>query len=271
MGSLARRLIIPIIFSILLFILLWYGAEKSYMQLEDPKVLTGWSLFGLLILLSLFNTRKKLIAFNLGRVRTWLAFHVAGGMLAIAGFVYHTGSIIPLGLYEQVLASLFWLVSLTGIIGVAITVIFPSRLTDSGLEVTYERVPLEIFDIRELAEAEVVACTEEAGQETLSKHYEETMDWYFRKPRFFVNHLFGGVQSSAWIRLQGNAVRRYLSDKEMPYLDRLLALAERKALTDKQYACQDVMRKWLVVHIPLSVALLAISVWHILLIHVYSK
>ena len=66
-------------------------------------------------------------------------------------------------------------------------------------------------------------------------------------------------------------MRRYLSDKEAPYLDRLLALAERKAIVDKHYACQDVMRKWLVAHIPLSVALIGMSVWHLLLIHVYSQ
>jgi hypothetical protein len=221
--------------------------------------------------LALFNTRKKLAAFNLGLVRTWFVFHVAGGVLTVAIFLLHTGTIVPLGLYEQFLAVLFWLVSITGVIGVAIITIYPRRLTDSGHEIIYERVSADIFDIRELAEAEVIACTEEAGQSTLSEHYDETMDWYFRRPRFYINHLFSGVQAAAWIRSQGNAVRRYLSDKEAPYLDRLLDLAEKKAVIDKQFACQDIMRKWLVGHIPLSVALLGMSVWHILLVYVYSR
>lgn len=271
MLHLARRLTLPGIISVILFAVLWFGADRTYMRLGDTSILTGWSLFGLMIFLALFNTRKKLAVFNLGRARTWLAFHVAGGFLAIAVFVFHTKTLVPDGGYEQFLALLFWLVSLTGLLGLAILNIYPRRLTDSGLEVIYERVPEEIFNIRKLAEAEVIACTEEAGQPTLSDHYDETMDWYFRRPRFYMNHIVGGVQAAAWIRSQGDAVRRYLSDKEAPYLDRLLQLAERKAVVDKQYACQDVMRKWLVAHIPLSVALLAMSVWHVLLIYVYSQ
>jgi hypothetical protein len=271
MLNLAQRLILPCIVGIVLFGALWYQADKTFMELGDPKVLTGWSLFGVIIFLALFNTRKKLAAFNLGLVRTWFVFHVAGGVLTVAIFLLHTGTIVPLGLYEQFLAVLFWLVSITGVIGVAIITIYPRRLTDSGHEIIYERVSADIFDIRELAEAEVIACTEEAGQSTLSEHYDETMDWYFRRPRFYINHLFSGVQAAAWIRSQGNAVRRYLSDKEAPYLDRLLDLAEKKAVIDKQFACQDIMRKWLVGHIPLSVALLGMSVWHILLVYVYSQ
>ncbi|MDA0240102.1 MAG: hypothetical protein O3A84_08770 [Proteobacteria bacterium] len=271
MLNLAHRLVLPGVLGIVLFAGLWYAADRTYMQLGNPKILTGWSLFGLMIFLALFNTRKKLAAFNLGRAKTWLALHVAGGVLAVAVFLFHTGTLWPLGAYEQFLTALFWLVSLTGILGLAIITVYPRRLTDSGLEIIYERVPAEISEIRQLAEAEVIACTEEAGQPTLSDHYEETMDWYFRRPRFFINHLVGGVQAAAWIRSQGDAVRRYLSDKEAPYLDRLLALAERKAIVDKHYACQDVMRKWLVAHIPLSVALIGMSVWHLLLIHVYSQ
>lgn len=271
MLNLAHRLVLPGILGVVLFGVLWYAVDKSYMELGDPKILTGWSLFGVMIFLGLFNTRKKLAAFNLGLVRTWLALHVAGGFLAVAIFLFHTGTIVPTGLYEQFLAILFWLVSITGMLGIAIITIYPRRLTDSGLEIIYEQIPAEIFQIREMAEAEVIACTEEAGQPTLSEHYEETMDWYFRRPRFFINHLVGGVQAAAWIRSQGDAVRRYLSDKEAPYLDRLLALAERKAIVDKQFACQDVMRKWLVAHIPLSVALIGMSVWHVLLVYVYAR
>nr|MBC8452036.1 hypothetical protein [Rhodospirillaceae bacterium] len=210
MLNLAHRLIIPGIVGVILFGILWYQADKTFMQLGDPKIWTGWSLFGLMIFLALFNTRKKLAAFNLGLVRTWLAFHVAGGVLAVAVFLFHSGTFVPMGMYEQFLAVLFWLVSITGVIGIAIITIYPRRLTDSGHEIIYERIPAEIFDIRELAESEVITCTEEAGQPTLSEHYEETMDWYFRRPRFYINHLVGGVQAAAWIRSQGDAVRRYL-------------------------------------------------------------
>ena len=170
-----------------------------------------------------------------------------------------------------IIAALFWLVSATGILGVAIIVTYPKRLTDSGLEIVYESIPNELYSIREQAEAEVIGCTEESGTSTLADHYEETLDWYFRRPRFYVNYVVGGNQAEAWLRSHGDAVRRYLSDKETPYLNRLLGLAEQKAKVDRQYACQDVMRKWLVVHIPLSISLIAMAVWHVLLVYVYAQ
>jgi hypothetical protein len=153
-----------------------------------------------------------------------------------------------------------------------ITMFYPRRLTeDSDTEITYERVPSQIFEIRKQAEAEVLACTEESGQSTLSQHYEETLYWFFKQPRFYLNHAVGGEEAFTWIRRQGKAVERYLNEKETSYLNRIIDLAETKAKTDKHYACQDIMRKWLLVHVPLSVAVLGMSVWHILLIHVYSS
>jgi hypothetical protein len=271
MLALANRLILPGLVCLVLLAALLYQKEQLLLGLDDPKVLSGWSLIGVIVFLALINTRKKLIAFNLGSVRGWLAFHIAGGFLAVAIFLLHSGTFMPMGLYEQVIAILFWSVSATGLLGVAITVLYPSRLTeDNGAEVTYERVPSEIFEIRKLAESEIISCTEESGQSTLSKHYEETIGWYFRRPRFYLNHVMGGGKAADWIQSQGNAVRRYLDEKEMVYLDRLLLLASRKTLTDKHFVSQDIMRKWLVVHIPLSVALLGMSVWHIILIHVYA-
>lgn len=271
MIALTRRLIFPLVLSIVFIGLLWLWNQRIATELGNPAIVTGWSLFGLMLFLGAYNVRKKLAAFNVGPARIWLAFHIAGGLLAVIVFLFHVGSLWPTGLYEQFMAAMFWIVTGTGIFGVALIVIYPKRLTDSGLEIIYEQIPNEIFNIRERAEAEVVACTEKSGESTLADHYEATMDWYFRRPRFYVNHIVGGSHGEAWIRSHGNAVRRYLSDEESPFLDRLLALARRKDAIDRQYASQDVMRKWLVAHIPLSVAMIGISVWHIFLVYVYSQ
>lgn len=271
MIPLANRLILPLLLAVVLFGALWFWSDRVAGQLGDPEIVTGWSLLALMLFLGAFNVRKKLAAFNLGRVRAWLALHVAGGVLAVAIFIVHTGTVWPTGLYEQFMTALFWAVSATGVLGLAIIVTYPKRLTDSGREIIYERIPNELYSIRERAEAEVIACTAESGTSTLSDHYEETLDWYFRRPRFYVNYVVGGNQAEAWLRSHGEAVRRYLSDKETPYLDRLLDLAEDKVKIDRQYACQDVMRKWLVAHVPISVALIAASIWHLILVYVYAQ
>jgi len=271
MIPLAQRLVLPLLFSAGLFAVLWIWKGRVINELGDPAIVTGWFLFAVILFLGAYNVRKKLAAFNVGPARAWLALHIAGGLLAVCIFLFHTGTLWPTGIYEQILATLFWIVTITGFFGVAVIVIYPRRLTDSGLEINYEEIPSKIYDIRERAEAEVVACTEKSGESTLADHYVDTMDWYFRRPRFYINYLVGGIGAEAWIRSHGDAVRRYLSADETPFLDRLLSLADEKTAIDRQYACQDIMRKWLVAHVPFSVALIGISVWHLILVHVYAK
>jgi hypothetical protein len=72
------------------------------------------------------------------------------------------------------------------------------------------------------------------------------------------------------LRQQDSAVRRYLSDDEKVYLDQLIELAEYKNGLDTHYVYQGVMKGWLLIHVPLTVALLVTSVWHILLVHIYA-
>ncbi len=271
MTALAYRLLIPLVLSVSLFAVLWVWNERIAKGLDDPAIVSGWFLFGVILFLGAYNIRKKLAAFNVGPARVWLALHISVGLLAVFIFLFHAGALWPTGVYEQILAILFWIVTVTGFFGVAVIVIYPKRLTDSGVEIIYEQIPSEIYDIRERAEAEVVACTEKSGESTLADHYVDTLDWYFRRPRFYFNHLVGGIGAEAWLRSHGDAVRRYLSADETSFLDRLLALAKHKTAIDRQYACQDVMRKWLVAHVPLSVALIGVSVWHLILVYVYAK
>ena len=61
-----------------------------------------------------------------------------------------------------------------------------------------------------------------------------------------------------------------LSDDEKVYLDELTALAEYKNGVDIHYALQGIMKRWLLLHVPLTMGLLAMAVWHLLIVHIYS-
>jgi hypothetical protein len=63
---------------------------------------------------------------------------------------------------------------------------------------------------------------------------------------------------------------RYLNNDEKEYFDQMLELGALKILIDRHYACQDLMKKWLLVHVPLSMAVILVSIWHFLLVNVYS-
>ena len=123
--------------------------------------------------------RKRLSAFNLGLAKIWFALHVAFGFLAIAFFAIHAGVFWPEGLYEQLLAAGFWLVSLTGIVGVLITIYFPKRLTNTGLEIVYEKIPEEIFSLRDAVEGILVIAQTSVGKQlfksSIRKHLLGTL------------------------------------------------------------------------------------------------
>ena len=270
MKNLVIRLCVPSLLSLIVFLGVYYWQSYAALSLRSPQEITGWSLVCVIVFLMMFNLRKKLQAFNLGIVKIWFALHVAFGLLAVAFFVLHTGSIWPQGLYEQLLALAFWAVSLSGIVGVFITVTFPRRLTDTGFEIIYEKIPEEIYNLKNEAEKAVTDCAKDSGEQTLVDHYNQTLVWFFRKPRFYWSVLFGGQASKAWVNRHFEPVERYLSNVEITYLESLKQLAERKCLVDEHYARQDIMKKWLLAHVPLSLFVLAMSVWHVTLIYSYS-
>jgi hypothetical protein len=245
-------------------------SHLAEISLQRSEFVTGYALFGLLLLLAMFNARKKLPMLPLARSAYWLAAHVVGGLAAIGLFFIHTGSIWPTGAYEQALAIVFYLVSLSGIFGYVVQRIYPRRLVQTDFEIIFERIPEELAEIREETEMEIRKCTEETGSDTLARHYIETLSWYFRRPRFFLNSAFGGDAGNHWLRNQYRSVNRYLNDAEKAYLDRISNLARMKAKIDIHYACQSVMKVWLLLHLPIAAALLGLMFWHVIVVNVYA-
>lgn len=244
-------------------------AVRDVHHLRDASVVTGWALFALMVGLAAFNARKRLSMLPLGKASTWLLIHVIGGVAALIVFWLHTGRLWPLGHYEQALTILFYLVSASGIFGYCIQRIYPPMLTTTGEEIIYERIPFEIANLRAQAEAIVLNCTRETGHDTLARHFLETLAWYFRRPRFFWSHVLVGKQAEAWQRQQFGIARRYLSDAEHKFLDQLAALAAYKHDVDFHYAAQSMMKGWLMFHVPIAVSVMALAIWHIILVHIY--
>ncbi len=259
-----------VVVGILTFALVAWYARIISLQLGNPAIVTGYSLLALMLLLGFFNVRKRLSMVPVGRSSLWLEFHVVAGVLTIAMFWLHAGTVWPVGTYELVLTVLFYLVSLSGIFGYLILRGLPRRLTQTGIEVMYERIPAEIGEIREKVESLTLECTEKTGSDTVAQHYIGTLNWFFRRPRFGFSHIVGGDAAGHWLRGPGSAARRYLNNDEIEYFDQIMELGTLKILIDRHFACQGLMKKWLLVHVPLSMAVILVSIWHFLLVNVYA-
>src|SRR5262249_32759831 len=148
--------------------------------------------------------------------------------------------------------------------------IYPRRLTHADYEIIYERIPAEIARMREEAEKVVLECTSETGSDTLARHYLDTLSWYFRRPRFAVAYLVGSDRGDHWLRRDPGAASRYLNAADRKYPDKLRDLGLIKTRVDRHYAGQSVLKHWLLFHVPLAAAVMVVTVWHVLLVHIYA-
>ena len=270
MRVISRAGAILLLLAAAIFAVLWFAAHRIWLQLGDPAILTGYFLFGVMVLLALFTARKRLSMVPLGRASVWLTFHVVGGLLALALYWLHVGALWPTGGYEIILAVLFYIVVVSGILGFVIQRLCPSRLTRGGEEIIYERIPAELARLRDSAESVVLAGTEKSGSDTLARHYDEVLHWFFQRPRFFWSNVFGSMQAQHWLENQGRSLARYLSTSEREFEQQLYALAEEKSEIDVQYALQSLMKWWLFFHVPPSAALLIFAFWHLVVVNLYA-
>ena len=265
-----RLLLIIASFLVLLGILVSIR-RFSRIGLHHPVFATGWMLFALLVFLGMYNSRKKLAMMPVGKASTWLQMHVVGGFIAMGVFWMHTRSFLPRGGYLLALALLFYLVSISGIIGFILQTIYPRTLTGATRPVLYERIPAVLADLRDQASVLVQECTKETKSETLYRYYAENMQWFLAQPRFFFYTVFGSEKAPAWCNQKRTNVERYMNTLEKKYLTDLDEIVKYKLEIDTQYAAQTVMKGWLLIHVPLAAALLLLAVWHIIVVFVYTS
>ncbi len=252
---------------VLLSLMVW--TSQAELKFGFPTLVTGWFLFAVLFALSLFNIRKKLTILPLANSSSWLNVHLPVGFLTVGMFWLHTGVPWPLGLYEKFLTFLFYMTILTGIFGLIIQRSFPRRLTQSGAEYIFERIPLEIVEVHTKAKDLLLTCTQETKRDTLATQFLDHLDWYFQQPRFFLDHVLGGKKGETWVHQQCSNIETVLNPQERTYLQKLLALAHIKKNIDLHFALQAVLKWWILFHLPLAAALMTLAVWHLLVVYVY--
>lgn len=277
MNLLTRLIFNP---NIKIFIFLWLVAALIFFVvaiplwrveslLETPEKVSGYSLFACILALGFFRVRKHLSVFSLVKIRWWFTAHTILGLLALALYVLHVDSWWPQSGYVQLLAVLMLAVTVTGLLGYVIEKVFPIRLTQQGNEILFSQIPEAVHQIISEAESLMLEVNKNTGSDTLSRHYIETLKWFFQRPRFIWSHILSGRSAEYWLSQQFVTVNRYLDKNEKEYSAQLEELARKKQDIDFNYTIQGIMKIWLLLHVPLSAALIAMSLWHLLLVNIY--
>ena len=246
-------------------------AQATYAPLLTRfTFISGWILFAVMLVLALYNGRKKLPFLPLGTSEGWLQFHVYAGLATIVLFGLHINWHWPTGWLECTLAALYAIVTLSGLVGLFISRAFPKRMTSRGGEVVFEEIPAIRRALAEQAEALAMKAATDTKAATISEFYLRHMRDFFEGPRNFVGHLLElrGPLNDLLNKIDESA--RYLNDTERGIMEKLAGHVRQKDGLDYHYSLQRTLKLWLFVHIPFTYSLLLVSVVHIVVVYAFS-
>lgn len=235
-------------------------------RLSDTSLLTGYLLIGMIAVLALLNVRKRFSFLPLGTAEGWLQVHIYLGCMAVVLFFMHLGLRWPSGFIEIFLAVLFLCVALSGIAGLILSRVIPSRLTARGGNVDFEQIPELRRKIKTRAEEIAVESIKLTGKSTIADFYVDRLEMFFIASNyFFSNHILASKHHIEPLHTRIQALRRYLNDEENVVMDQLESSLVEKDMLDFQHCWQWVLKVWLFLHIPLSSGLLVLGSFHGLL------
>lgn len=230
----------------------------------------GWALFFLIVLLSLYNGRKKLPFLPLGNSEGWLQFHIYAGLLTILLFALHISFKVPTGWFEIILAVLYLLVTISGIFGLFFSRMIPKRLTTRGSEVIYERIPTIRRSLQEQAELLALKSVPTSQSTTIAEFYLRHLKSFFDRSQNFWAHQFEVRSPVNSLLNKISDLNRFLNEEERTTANKLAELVRQKDGLDYHRALQITLKTWLFVHIPLTYSLLIFSVIHVVIVFAFS-
>jgi hypothetical protein len=241
----------------------FWALQESYANgIRSTGLLSGTALFGTCLLLALFNARKKLPFIPLLKASTWTQFHIYAGWFAVVVFFFHTGLRMPNGLFEIALYSVFLAVALSGVLGLIISRIYPSRLRLYGENLMYERIPSLRQQLQADVEKIIWKSVNETKSFTLARMYEAKLKAYFSAKQNTLLHLIGSEEAVNDLTEELNQLQRYMVASERVFLAEVIECVKAKDNLDMQATCQGVLKYWLFIHIPLTFSLLLMGLLH---------
>jgi hypothetical protein len=232
--------------------------------------LSGWVLFLLMIVLAMYNGRKKLPFLPLGSSEGWLQFHIYAGFLTVALFAVHIRFRAPTGWFDIILAALYLLVTGSGVAGLFVTRSAPKRLTTRGGEVLYERIPAIRRALQEQAETLALKSATEVKSATIADFYARHLHDFFDGPRNLTLHWLEVRRPLNLLLNRIADLNRFLDQRERAVMDKIAELVRQKDGLDYHQSLQFMLKSWLFVHIPLTYSLLIFSIVHVVLVYAFS-
>ena len=239
--------------------------------------------FSMMVFVTLLSLRKKFPIWRIGRTQSWMRGHLWLGTLSFPIILLHAGLLFGNGL-TSVLMWMFLLVFVSGLFGAYLQHTLPARMMRGvPMETIYEqiwRVREQLFDEADnlVADAcgrlEVVVPVAMSGAAALASvmrvDADETAplrEFYVQEMRPFVQHprRTHPLADEAAAASKFAALRTLVPSLLHPAIADLESLCEEERQLMRQERMHGLLHGWLLVHVPLSFALMALSVVHIVM------
>lgn len=215
-----------------------------------------------IVFLTLYIIRRNTYRHWHGSMHSWYQAHIYIGIISLVLVVMHTGFDFT-GTFSVFLLILFFLVIISGIIGLLIYIHVPSSLTKYGRDVIADE---EILDRMENYLNEADDLVSNTSHE-FRKLYQKSIRPFFRSKRTKWKYLF--TEERELINKHKNMMEHYkniLSDKDYYDLNILSSILVEKEKLAFMWTKIMLMKVWLNFHMPLTFAMLAMLLIHILTI-----
>ena len=234
-----------------------------------PGLAFGVAAFGLMLFAGLLGFRRRFPAWRVGRPETWLRAHLWLSLLAVPLTFFHAGFQFG-GTLTVVLMVLFIVVTLSGILGVILQQILPRVMTS---RVTMETIYEEISHVMEqlLAEADAIVVPAvgplvEAvvSGPTPAEGAGPLREFYLKQIRPFLAGAApaGPLSSAARASVAFTSVRPLVPPNLHDSLRDLEIVCEERRQLISQKKLHRWLHAWLLVHVPLSYAILVLGAAH---------
>jgi len=214
----------------------------------------GFGIAGYAVMLfeGLLGARKKVPVWRLGRASTWMRGHLWLGVLTLPLILFHAGFAFR-GALTASLMVLLVIVVVTGILGAILQHYLPRMITTRvPMETIYEEIPHVREQLREEAEQLVGTLAVEAEHDDKVRFrelYVSTIRPYLESPETAASPLF-------------TSLRRATPGPFHPALEDLENICEEERQLRRQRRLYHWLHAWLLVHVPLSIALLVLGAIH---------
>lgn len=257
------------------FFLVWiYGNA-----LRDPRYLDGWILAAGMGLQLGFHIAIKSKSLSPKATARWRKVHIFIGYVLIAAFVTHSDFSLPDTVFEWLLWTGFVLVTATGIFG---TYLAWSNEAKRGHDERFnaDTIPARTAELARRARAIVVETSPSSASaiplpapaydtwilDLYSTHLED----FFAGPRNIAAHLIGSANPVKRLTSEIDNIARYVDKPSQEKLDTIKELVIDKDRLDFARVHTALTRGWLLIHVPVTYALIVLTVLHVIIVYAFS-